>query len=670
MRRNIQRRLIVTFSLIGVTVISAGSLIFYNVNLLSGQFRSLIEHDSQVLQNAQKLQKIVFDAETGQRGYVITGDDKFLEPYNLALENFELAYKKELALVSDNPAQVERIRQIQESFYKWQKEAAAPEIAARKDSSIEYAIKLIKVGTGKGILDNIRKEFTEFIRIENNLEQQRYKTAQEIEASSESVILWGILLILIVLILTTAILIRSIIPPINKLRTAADAIGKGELETKIDIEGNDEISALAASFNKMSINLRSAAVKEKEVHWLQEGKSRFSDTIISSENAKDFGLKTVNEIVDYLGGVVGHFYSVTEDEKSLILLAATNMDVSDDAQLIPFNEGIVGRAASLSKTQIVNDIKDDTIYVDTAIGRINPTQILACPIISENRVSAVVELAFSKPIKEVYIKYLDSISESIDSELSSIKSKDRIDELFQLSELNNEKLQNANKDLEMFSYSVSHDLKAPLRALQGFSKNLKERYSDDFDERGVRWLEFIESNAERMDTLISDILAFSRITRAKLKNREIDMTKTVKEVFEREKDDYTNVVQLKLNDLHIAWGDTSMIEIVWQNLIGNALKYSSKRKVIIIEISSIELKDSIEYFIKDNGAGFDMRHYNKLFGVFKRLHGNDEFPGTGIGLANVDQILKKHGGSIRAESEVDEGATFTITLPKHKPDEK
>lgn len=113
-----------------------------------------------------------------------------------------------------------------------------------------------------------------------------------------------------------------------------------------------------------------------------------------------------------------------------------------------------------------------------------------------------------------------------------------------------------------------------------------------------------------------------------------------------------------------------MIEIVWQNLIGNALKYSSGREKIEIEVGSVENKDSIEFIIKDNGVGFDMRHYNKLFGVFKRLHENEEFPGTGIGLANVDQILKKHGGSVRAESEVDKGATFIITLPKHKKHEE
>lgn len=227
----------------------------------------------------------------------------------------------------------------------------------------------------------------------------------------------------------------------------------------------------------------------------------------------------------------------------------------------------------------------------------------------------------------------------------------------------NTNLDNLNKDLETFSYSVSHDLKAPLRALQGFSDNLYKKYQNDLDETGLRWLTFIKVNAERMNQLILEILNFSRINRKEIQKVEVDINAIVNNQIRKNSLEFKKELKLNIKELPKIKADQTMIEIVWQNLIHNAFKYSSKNDIISIEIESEINAGFTSYSISDNGSGFDMRYYDKLFGIFQRLHANDEYEGTGIGLANVKKIIEKHGGSISAESRPGKGAKFEFKLP-------
>jgi len=225
-------------------------------------------------------------------------------------------------------------------------------------------------------------------------------------------------------------------------------------------------------------------------------------------------------------------------------------------------------------------------------------------------------------------------------------------------------LQQANEELETFSYSVSHDLKAPLRSLEGFSKLLIENYGGKFDEDADRWLRFIAENANRMGILINDILNFSRISRSEVNKVPVQMQALVEQLFETEKTNYANkTIELQLGKLENAEGDRAMLAQVWQNLISNALKYSSKNEHILISIDCKIEADAIAYTIKDNGVGFDEKYKDKLFGVFQRLHRSEEFEGTGVGLAIVNRIIQKHNGRINVNSTIGKGTEFTFTLP-------
>ncbi len=222
----------------------------------------------------------------------------------------------------------------------------------------------------------------------------------------------------------------------------------------------------------------------------------------------------------------------------------------------------------------------------------------------------------------------------------------------------------ATNELETFSYSVSHDLRAPLRAVDGFSRMLAEDYAATIDDEGRRMLGLVRGEAQRMSRLIDELLVFSRLGRQPLEPVAIDMHALAQEVF----DEQAALVperklQLDLQPLPPAVGTLPMIRQLWVNLIGNAIKFTQGREPGEIEIGTRDGADgAAAYYIKDNGAGFDMRFAGKLFGIFQRFHGAEEFPGTGVGLAHVQRIVHRHGGSIRAEAEVNCGTTIHFTL--------
>lgn len=252
----IKTKLLFTFSFIALIFLVNAMVTLYNVRIMGSQFNYLVEHDLNVLQNAQKLHKLVVDAETGLRGYVITKKDGFLEPFNNALDNFDNLYNKELKLVSDNKQQVERLIRIKSLFLKWQKEAANPEILVRRNGTLLHAKQLIDLETGKNILDQIRKEFTTFIQIENDLEKERKIRAQKVEYNTNQVVIFGITISLIILLVAALVILKSILPAIKRILSATNTISEGNLTVKIPIVGNDELSELATSFNSMAESLQ------------------------------------------------------------------------------------------------------------------------------------------------------------------------------------------------------------------------------------------------------------------------------------------------------------------------------------------------------------------------------------------------------------------------------
>ena len=231
-----------------------------------------------------------------------------------------------------------------------------------------------------------------------------------------------------------------------------------------------------------------------------------------------------------------------------------------------------------------------------------------------------------------------------------------------------EKVIEANKELEAFTYSVSHDLRAPLRSIDGYSKILQEDYASTLDREANRLLQIIRNNAHRMGHLIDDLLDFSRMGRKELDRTKVDMNALVGHVRqELIAQEVNRKIEFTVKPLKEVHGDLSMMRQVWINLISNALKYSRKQEVSRIEIGCKTEDNHTVYYIQDNGVGFDMKYSDKLFGVFQRLHKVEEFDGTGVGLALVHRIISRHGGKIWAEAQINEGATFFFFIPLQIP---
>jgi len=224
-------------------------------------------------------------------------------------------------------------------------------------------------------------------------------------------------------------------------------------------------------------------------------------------------------------------------------------------------------------------------------------------------------------------------------------------------------LEAVNKELGAFNYSVSHDLRAPLRRIRGFVDCLEQGYADKLDAEGLRLIQVVRTSAEHMNTLIDALLRLAGFSRDQLKPQPTNLSVLVHSILaELHQGDPTRRVEFVVTEDVIANGDPAMLRVVMENLLGNAWKFTGKQATARVEFGSVAQGDKVATFVSDNGAGFDMKYADKLFGAFQRFHTQDEFPGTGIGLASVQRIVHRHGGRIWAQSTVEQGTTFYFTL--------
>ncbi len=252
-----------------------------------------------------------------------------------------------------------------------------------------------------------------------------------------------------------------------------------------------------------------------------------------------------------------------------------------------------------------------------------------------------------------------------------IIKKERIKELHD--ELENSviertaQLEHANRELEAVSYSISHDLKAPLRHITGYTSLLEKKYKDLLPLEGHQYLDNISSATKTMGELIDGLLHFSKINRTDMKKSLLNMNQIVDTlIWPIKEGDIQNRIEFSVEAMPLAYGDLEMMTSVWSNLIENAVKFTKNRNLAKIIIGTEENENTIIYYIKDNGAGFDMNYASKLFTMFQRLHPQEDYTGTGIGLATVERLITRHGGKVWAEGQVDEGASFYFTFLKKK----
>ena len=439
---------------------------------------------------------------------------------------------------------------------------------------------------------------------------------------------------------------RGLTRPIENLTEAARAMADGRLDQEIKPSGAEEIAVLGQSFIKMREAIREQMrdLAEKNRHLSAEVEQRRT-----AEHERDRLISILEATTD--------FVSISEEDGNILYINQGGRKMTGVGD-IPVSEVDIPRfhprwaTERVLKEGIPTAMKEGIWSGDTA---------LLAPDGAEISVSQVI---LSHRDVKGNLKFLSTI-------MRDITERKRIEE--QIRNLNvtledrvrdrTAQLEAANRELESFSYSVSHDLRAPLRGIDGFAQALMEDYHDNLDDTGRDYLQRVRSAAQHMGKLIEAMLELSRVTRTQLSRESVDLRQLAEKSLQRlqklEPDHRAEVVIAP--DLK-ALGDSRLLSIALDNLLGNALKYSGKHAAPRIEFGCVSEGRERIFFVRDNGVGFEMRYADKLFVPFQRLHRIEDFPGTGVGLATVARIIYKHGGRIWADSEVDQGATFYFTL--------
>ena len=454
----------------------------------------------------------------------------------------------------------------------------------------------------------------------------------------KSVLLMFVLLLaLIIAVYFISFRLQRIISlPILKLAEQTAIISQNhDFSVHLTPYGNDEIGILYNQFNNLLLQI---LIKQKErdkvLEDLQESETHFrflfeqNPAIMLIYDLSSLKLVSVNEAFI-------HHYGYQQEE-------ILNMKLTD---LYPENEKgaiieLIKTLKGLAYTGEWHHVKKD--------GTIINIETHSHSYIAENnavRIAVINDITARKKVEEEIL--------TLNAELEN-RVKERTAQL-----------EASNKELEAFSYSVSHDLRAPLRHVNGYLELLSKRGVQQLDEKSKHYMQSILEAATQMGILIDDLLNFSRAGRMELKLDKVDMNRPIKDALNiLEQDTKNRKIEWKIAQMPEVMADYAIMRQVWTNLIGNAVKYSRKRELALIEVGYTEDTQEYIFYVRDNGAGFNMNYAQKLFGVFQRLHSTEDFEGTGIGLANVRQFIKKHNGRTWAEGEIDKGATFYFSLPK------
>ncbi len=337
------------------------------------------------------------------------------------------------------------------------------------------------------------------------------------------------------------------------------------------------------------------------------------------------------------------------------------------SQDINLEKGITGWVAKHGQTVRISDVQKDPRYFGIRPGIKSE---MCVPLKANDQIIGVINFETHKP--NAYSGSDQRVIETLAMQIALAIQQTRLhNEIKRYSEElelrvreRTSELEMANKELESFSYSVSHDLRAPLRAIDGFSRILAEDYVEQLDDEAKRLIGIVRKNTQRMGQLIDDLLSFSRVGRRAMEFSQVDMANLVHSIFYEVTDKAQRErIKFTIQALPPAWGDASLLRQVFTNLLANAVKFSATKEAPKIEVGYSRQGDEAVYYVKDNGVGFDMHYAHKLFQIFQRLHRQEEFEGTGVGLSIVQRIITRHGGRVWAESELGEGATFYFSLP-------
>jgi signal transduction histidine kinase len=489
-----------------------------------------------------------------------------------------------------------------------------------------------------------QQAFAAHLDLATSPDRRRLEQAFSVARATQTKSLWvDIVVASVALSLMGALSWRIIVRTVQALRAVSDGVERlagGEFGHEIDVTPGDELGDLAREANRTAVRLRAYRERAERDDWIKTGLAELADRIAGDLDRATLGGKSMRYLADYVGAAGTAVYTCDDDNPHRLDLIAS-----------------AGVPLARSELGAAHDVRVEPGEVG---------QVVVVPLLHDEVAMGAIELAMTQPPTERAVDLLSRARRVIGTAFRVAESRERERELLVETQRQAAAAQTANKELEAFSYSVSHDLRAPLRGIDGFSQALLEDYTDALPAKGQDYLRRIRTAAQRMAELIDDLLRLSRVSRGEFRRERVDLSAMVKAIVtELRRTDGERDVEVRAQSDVRAEADPRLIRITLENLLGNAWKFTAGTAAPVIEFGARDDGGERVYFVRDNGAGFDMKYADRLFGAFQRLHTDKEFPGTGIGLATVQRIILRHGGRIWVDAAVAKGAAFHFTLPVH-----
>jgi len=594
------------------------------------QSQKWVTHTWQVLNEIDQVTGSLKDAESGSRGYLITGDEEYLAPYEKARQDIPAEFSQLQELINDNSPQKKRVEELRAIIFK-RLAILEQGVELHRALSTDSAKMLIRGGSGQAVMNEIRAIAAEMQRDEKSLLDQRVATWKQNAVRAKEAAIFASTLDLTLLLLTFRFVTRE-----QRLRAKADA-------------SNDRLQRLQL----------------------------ISDVGLTRLSLKELTREMLDRVCKVINVDCAVLCMLRDHELRIDHARGISIPHGKIIQIRP--DGPIDRAAQGRNVVVIEDAPNSSLPIEEL--RQEMSALLIMPLVAGEKVIGVLLAGrraahpFVDQDREMLSLIADRIALSLDranayeAERSARKlAETRAEEVKTLNtelegrvRLRTAELEVSNRELEAFSYSVSHDLRAPLRTVDGFSLALEEDYGTHLDETARNYLQRIRASVQHMGQLIDALLQLSRITRADLNRETVDVTAMGSEIMrEIEQQDPGRNIDVSIQPGLQANADPRLLRVALQNLLGNAVKFTARTPDAKIHLG--QWQDSKAFYVQDNGAGFDMQYADKLFTAFQRLHGDREFRGSGIGLATVARVIRRHHGDIHAKGDVGKGATFWFTL--------
>ncbi|MGA3325588.1 MAG: CHASE3 domain-containing protein [Terriglobia bacterium] len=669
-----------------------------------------VVHTYRVIHSAESVMSMMKDAEAGERGFILTGDESYLGPYNLAIAALPNGLKELKDLTSDNPPQQARWVEI-DRLTGERLRVLKHAIELRKVSKVDEALALVRYGRGEPSMDELRSTLDAVMSEERQLLVERTAEAERRASRGRWALGLGSGALVLLLVFASVVIERETVRReeiTQALRRHADLLEQAHdslmtcrlggaidywsrgAETLYGYSREEALGRISHELLQTSHPLGMAqidALLERDGHWKGELNQTTKDgrklivegqwTLAVDAEGNKTVLKANRDITerkqsdDALRQSEEHFRFLFDNMLNgyayCRMLYQENhpcdfiyLNVNKAFEVLTGLKNVEGKKVS----QIIPGIQEADPELIETYGRVASTGV---PERFETYVEALAmwfSIAVYSPKKEHFVAVFDVITERKRAEealhLLNVELEERV-------RSRTAALEAANRELEAFAHSVSHDLRAPLRGIDGWSLALLEDCGDRLDAQGHKYLERVRSEAQRMGGLIDDLLHLSRVGRTELVPSTVDLTCLAATIVARLKEahpdrsiEFIVAPQLKCT------GDARLLEIALTNLLANAVKFTGPRSPARIEFGQTTADGGPAFFVRDNGVGFDMAYAGMLFAPFQRLHKTSEFPGSGIGLATVQRVIHRHGGRIWADARVGEGATLYFTLGENK----